>query len=50
MVVKGSTASAPGSPLFLLAVDIFGNVLRASGRTFFAWCNCPGSGKIYYFR
>ena len=50
MVVKGLAASIPGELIILLAVDIFGNVLRAVGRTFFAWCNCSGSGKIYYFR
>ena len=49
MVVKGSAASAPGLPLFLLAVNIFGNVLRASGRTFLIKVNRSGSGKIYNF-
>ena len=50
MVVKGSAASAPGELIFLLAVNIFLDVLRAVGRTFFISSNCSGSGKIYYFR
>jgi len=50
MVVKGLAAQLQVDLNFVLAVDIFGNVLGASGRTFFAWCNCSGSGKIYNFR
>ena len=47
MVVKGLAAQLQSDLNFLLAVNIFGNVLRASGRTFFAWCNLLGLGKIY---
>ena len=50
MVVKGLAAQLQVDLNFVLAVDIFGNVLGAPERTFFAWCNCSGSGKIYNFR
>ena len=49
MVVKGLAAQLQVDLNFVLAVDIFGDVLGAPGRTFFAWCNCSRSGNIYKF-
>jgi len=48
VVVKGLAAQLQADLNFLLAVDIFGDVLRSPGRTFFAWCNCSGLRKDLY--